>query len=173
MDDGTRRARILVVISAGLLASAALAVQACSDDDTATATDAGSDAAEAGQEAGPPDSATCDLGANLLERLPDASIADGASTSGICIGCVDTKCGSQVNACNKSCECQNAAYRGLNCFLQNSTNPTPCLAQFTTGVDPQVQAIGISLAACVNANCKKDCATSTFQPGADAGDAGD
>ena len=127
-------------------------------DDTATP-DA---VADAPIDTGPADSATCDLSANLLDKIPDASIADGASTTGICLGCASAHCGSTISQCNESCPCQSAVSTGLSCFLQNPTSPTVCLLGFT-GVDSTTQGLGFSLVTCVETSCDNECQASKFE----------
>jgi hypothetical protein len=160
-----------LLFAAGLLVgSTSFVIQACgkSDDSEATA-DAGDDGASGDTGAG--DSATCDLSQNLLDTIPDAAIADGASSTGICLGCVSANCPKQVASCNALCECKGFAATGLDCYAKNSTNPTVCLAGFALGgVSPSVQTLGIQLLGCVNTNCQKQCATSSYER-SDAGDA--
>jgi hypothetical protein len=145
-----------------LFAFAALAAftPACGSttDDTAP-TDAAGDVAV---DTGPPDSATCDLSANLLDKIPDASIADGASTTGICLGCASANCGSFISQCNQSCPCQSAISTGLTCYVQHSDQPTVCVASFL-GVDPNIQTIGFSLVSCVQTKCDNECQASKFE----------
>jgi hypothetical protein len=164
------RARLIVVAFSGALVAAACAIQACGDTEPIAPVDP----PDSGPETAPPplDAATCDLSANLLDKVPDASIADGASTSGICVRCANQKCATQVAACNASCACQSAVGKGLDCYLKNSSNPSVCVASLTgSGVDFKIQAIGIAFITCLNTSCKSECATATFQ--ADGGDAGD
>jgi hypothetical protein len=143
-------------------------MQACGDTENPVAppgVDSGPEVAPP-----PPDAATCDLSANLLDKIPDAAIADGASTSGVCIRCANAKCATQVSACNANCQCQSVVARGLDCYLKNTTDPTACLAQFAT-VDVKIQSIGLVLVTCLNSACEQECATASFQE-ADGGDGG-
>ena len=163
----------LVAGSIGLVA-AAFVIQACGETEATTdpAADTGADVAvaDSGQKAAAPgddDAATCDLSADFTKKIPDASIADGASTSGICLQCAQAKCQAQLDDCNTDCPCQELAAEGLDCYLKNASNPLACAASFT-GVDDDTQQIGFALIGCINSGCKKECATDSFQP-TDAG----
>jgi hypothetical protein len=156
------RARLILVLGSIAFVGVGLVAQACSSSPAVDASDAGADVIEA--EAAVVDAATCDLSANLLDKIPDAEVADGATTTGICIQCTNSKCATQVGACNASCKCQNAAGAGLECYLKDPQNATACIIPFTSGgVDLKVQAIGIQLLGCINTNCKDSCATAKFE----------
>lgn len=174
------RPRLMIVAGSLALVGAAIVVQACGDSEPVTsapANDAGTDVTDAGQtpsdSARPAeeDAAPCDTTKSFLAEIPDAAIADGASTIGICAQCADTKCSAQVEACNQDCPCQEVAPPTLKCFLENPGNPLLCAAGFAT-VPQTTQQIGFALIQCINASCKDECATSAFQPpdgGADDG----
>lgn len=168
--------------SSASLALVAVGLEACGGDSTeATPTaDSGSEAAadvvvEAAPDA-PADAATCDLSADFTTQIPDASIADGASTSGICAGCVKSKCAAQVEKCNKDCNCQGLAADALECFVKNGSSQAgllTCAAGFAS-VPTETRNTGIALFSCVNGSCAQECATSQFlDGGTDASDAGD
>jgi hypothetical protein len=147
-----------------------LAIQACSSsDETGPAADAGGDEA-AVVAAGPPDGATCDLSANLLDKIPDADIPDSSTTTGICLGCVNAKCGAPVGQCNASCPCQAAVSSGLECYVKNSANPGLCILAFQAGgSDPTVTPIGLALVSCVQSACPVECGQKSATPGGDGG----
>lgn len=163
---------LLTVVSAGLF-SAGFVIQACgSTTNDATVTDAGTDAFEAGikdtsvpdaKDAAPP----CDTTADLTTKIPDASIADGASTSGICVGCMKRVCPEALAACNMDCTCQGLAGDALNCFVK--TQAISCGAPFLSGGSSTL-AIGKQLLGCVSGGCADECAFSSFimDGGADA-----
>ena len=148
-----------VSLSLGLAALVLQAVPACGSTDSTAAPDAEVDAPV---DTGPPDSATCDLSANLLDKIPDASLADGASTTGLCLGCANAHCGSTIQQCNQSCPCQGAVSSGLTCFLQNPGSPTSCLGSFLT-VDSQTQSLGFGLLSCVQTFCDNECQASKLE----------
>src|SRR5437588_9668241 len=104
-------------------------IQACGGDTSSgtTPTDAGNDVTLDTKPPPPPppddagaDSATCDLSADFTTKIPDASIADGESTTGICIGCVEAKCKKDLDSCNQYCPCQSAAAKALECYAKNT-----------------------------------------------------
>jgi hypothetical protein len=136
-----------------------LAVEACSSSDAAGPTaDAGDESAA---DTGPPDSATCDLSANLLDKIPDAEIPDSSTTTGVCLGCVNAKCESSIAQCNASCPCQAAVASGLQCYLNNPAAAAGCITQFTGGgggFDPNVSTIAFALLPCVQNGCPTECA---------------
>jgi hypothetical protein len=149
------------------VAAASLAVEACSSSDSvAPVVDGG---VEAAAETGPPDSATCDLGANLLDQIPDADIPDSSTTTGICLGCVSAKCGSSITQCNQSCPCQAEVASGLQCYVKNPSDPLGCVTPFFAGGDPQTKTIALTLLPCVQSGCPVECG----QKGSSQGDGGD
>jgi hypothetical protein len=150
----------LIAAGVGLLAFGWVA-QACSSGSNVDASDAGS-GADVAQEAAV--DAGCDLSSNLLDQIPDAEIADGASTTGACVACLNSQCSQQVNSCNQLCTCKNATAKGLDCYLKNPAGATACLVAFTgAGIDLKVQTIGLGLLGCVQSKCKEGCATASFQ----------
>jgi hypothetical protein len=164
----------LTVLSAGLF-GAGFAVQACGSttNDVATVADSGPEAAiepvmkdssvPDAKDAAPP----CDTTADLTTKIPDASIADGASTSGLCVGCMKTVCPEALAACNMDCTCQGLAGDALNCFVK--TQAISCGAPFLSGGSSTL-AIGKQLLGCVSGGCADECAFSAFNMdgGADA-----
>ena len=166
------RARFVLLGFSGFLFTAGAAVQACGGDSSPSApSDAGADAPV---DTGPADSAPeaaadaspCDTSADFTESIPDASIADGASTTGICLGCAKTNCSAQIDACNKDCPCQGVADDALDCYSKSGGDPLACAGEFGN-VPPKTQQIGIQLFGCIQRSCKKECAADSF----DAGDA--
>lgn len=168
----------LTVVSAALF-GAGFAIQACGstvDDTTATTPDSGGpDVVEAAvkdtsvpdaKDAAPP----CDTTADLTTKIPDASIADGATTSGACVGCMKRVCPEALAACNMDCTCQGLAGDALNCFVK--TQAISCGAPFLSG-GASTLAIGRQLLGCVSGGCATECAFNAFNMdgGADAGDA--
>ena len=122
--------------------------------------------------------------ADFTAEIPDASIADGASTTGICLECAKKTCPTQIGECTQNCDCQELAVGALDCFLKNSTKSQLelfgiCGGKFG-GVNPATQQLGFGLLTCINGGCKTECATDSFQTkdagkdaAGDAGDAGD
>lgn len=169
----------IVLVAAGIgFVATAFVIQACGDTEVvATPSDSGADVAlDTGKkDTAPPDedADTCDPSADFTKEIPDAAIADGASTSGLCLQCAHAKCKAQIDECNADCTCQGLAVVGLDCYLKNTSNPLVCVNKFVGDVDQNTQAIGLALIGCINSECKSDCATAVFQDaGADAaGDA--
>lgn len=141
----------------------ATAFLACGGGETVSEPiDSGADVVDAGpKDTGPDaqDSATCDLSADFTTKIPDASIADGATTSGICMGCVNTNCRKEVAACNHDCSCQNLANNALECYIK--TQKLSCAASFA-GAGSSTQKLGIALFGCVNDSCQTECAVNSF-----------
>ncbi len=168
---------LLTVLSAGLF-GAGFAIQACGSttDEATPAVDSGTDAFEAGaKDTSVADVATdtappCDTTADLTNKIPDASIADGASTSGICVGCMKRVCPEALAACNMDCTCQGLASDALSCFVK--TQSIGCGAPFLNAGGATFN-IGKQLLTCVSGGCADECAFNAFNPdgGADAGDA--
>ncbi len=168
------RARFFVVAGGIGLVATAFVIQACGETEPtpATSADSGADVVvDSGEQkdTAPPDedAATCDPSADFTKGIPDASIADGASTSGLCLQCAHAKCKKQIDACNHDCTCQELAADGLDCYVKNTTNPMVCAGAFL-GVDQNTQTLGLAVLGCINQGCKEECATEAFQPG-DAG----
>lgn len=171
----------LAVVSASLLVTG-FGIQACGGTSEETA---GADAAPEAQaaETGPKDSSLpdvadarppCDPTKDVLKDIADASIADGASTTGACLACAKSKCAAEIGDCQKDCSrtttdlgCQDLAGKALECYAKTQDIFT-CAGQFATVGNP-TRNIGIALGACVNNNCKTECGV----PDLDAGDAGD
>jgi len=139
-------------------------IQACGGDTSSgtTTTDAGNDVTKEAAPPPPPadapsgDSATCDLSADFTKKIPDASIADGESSTGICIGCVEAKCKTDLNKCNEYCPCQNAAANALECYAKNADNPFKC-AGTVAGTDSKTQGILLGLGGCLQSKCQTEC----------------
>jgi hypothetical protein len=177
MRMGTR----LVVIGVGAASAiTALMIQACgdtTDDNPVTPADAAVEAVadtSPPKEAAPPadPDAGCDTAANFTNGIPDAAIADGASTSGICVGCANTQCKAEVTGCNQNCRCQNLMGEALSCYLKNPSNATACAGGFITA-DQTTQGLGIALLRCLQTKCDDECAAAAFQDGGrDGGDGG-
>jgi hypothetical protein len=168
----------LVLVSAALVASG-FAIQACgSTVDETAAVDAGTDALEAAvakdvnqpdvKDAAPP----CDPNKDYLKDIPDASLADGATTTGACLSCANAKCKAEISACAKDCICQNLAGDAIACYLKGGSILS-CGSGFAM-VPTATRNIGISLFGCLNNECPNECATSAFDPdGGGGGDGGD
>lgn len=175
------RIRAFIFLAAVCSTSAGFAIQACGGDSVAdppATTDSGA------QETGPADTGpkdtgvdvfdagpSCDPSADITKGIPDASLADGATTTGVCLACMKSKCDKETKACAAECGCQKIAKDGLDCYLKNTANPIVCAGNFSgAGISQKTQAAGLALIGCVNDECNAECAVSAFDP--DAGDGG-
>ncbi len=151
-----------------VLVGAAAGIQACGGDTTtATPVDAGNDHtvdvvpmdAPAPMDAGQ-DTNLCDPDADFLSKIPDASLDDGASSTGICAGCVESKCSKEVAACKANCNCQGAADKGLVCFAMNGLDIQKliaCLSKAGVNAAALASGPGQSLLTCAGASCPTEC----------------
>jgi hypothetical protein len=165
---------LFLCVSAGLVGGG-FALQACggSQSDTAAVVDAGGDVVDATvKDTNAPDvkdsAPPCDPTADFLKGIPDASLADGATTTGACLGCAKSKCTNELAACSKDCACQNLAGDAVDCYLKGGSILS-CGSSFAT-VPASTRNIGIAVFGCINSECPTECATSAFNPdgGADA-----
>jgi hypothetical protein len=176
------RVRVFILGISVSLVAAAVAIQACGGDTSnpSTPSDAGQEAAKeaAPQDTGSDvavDSATCDLSTDFTTKIPDASIADGASTTGICVGCAEAHCKKDINDCNASCECKGLMDKALECYAKNSSKGTTALfacVQPFISASSQTQQIGQSLIGCLQASCDQECPVPQGPDGGDGGDGG-
>ena len=169
---------LFLCVSAGLVAGG-FAIQACggTQSDSATVVDAGLDVVDATvKDTNAPDvkdaAPACDPTADFLKDIPDASLADGATTSGICLGCAKSKCKNELSACSKDCTCQGLAGDAIDCYLKSTTkNPTDlikCAGGFAS-VPTATRNIGLGVFGCISNECSVECATAEFtDAGADA-----
>lgn len=169
------------LVSSSLLATV-LVVQACgSTEDASSPADAGTDAvvtetgpADTGAKDGGSDSQTpCDTSKDFLADVPDADIADGASSSGVCLGCLKNKCKSSLDMCNVDCNCREVVSGALDCYAKGG-QVIQCVLGSKTQPTMKTQQIGLALFGCMQQSCNDECAVDEFLPdGGDAGDSGD
>ncbi len=167
------RLRFLVVLIAIGTTGGAFCVQACSSSDDVTADLA--DAAEGGfresgaldvSEAEPP----CDPAADLFAKVHDASIGDGASTTGVCIGCAKARCQESIVACTADCPCQGIVGRALECYL--TTQQLGCASELTNYlVTSETRSDALRILGCVQSECPAECVIDAGSA-PDASDAG-
>lgn len=165
--EESMRSRILVLGGVFGLSAIMLSAQACGETEPAAVveSDSGADVDDSGQAdvvTADEDAATCDLSADFTADIPDADIADGASTSGLCLQCAHRVCEAPIASCNANCTCQGLAGGALECFLHNADNPVVCAGDFM-GVDDETRNLGFALVMCIDAHCKSECATTSFQ----------
>jgi hypothetical protein len=151
--------RVAVVLASLALCVGTLTIDACSSDDAAPAEKV--DAADASTNEGgiPLEDAEvrCDPDASLLERIEDASIADGASTTGICAACLDERCSYELAHCAEDCQCQGIVGDALQCYL--TTQDIACLGRLTNYLVRQdTRARALQLSGCARSACAMECA---------------
>ena len=171
----TMRARFFILAISFGSSCAGLGVEACSGSSTdeASSNDAGGAEAAARDvlaydQSEPP---TCDVDADFTANVVDASLADGATTSGACVACMRTTCSEAVAACNKDCKCQNIAAGVLDCFVKSQL--LSCSAPFYLGVIKQGLPSGKALLGCVTVDCANACGFSSSSGDGGIGDSSD
>jgi hypothetical protein len=162
------RLRLLVVLVTTGLLGGAFCVQACgSSDELRVAAPA---AAEGGvRESGSPDVADpeppCDRSADLFAKVHDASIGDGASTTGLCASCMKSSCDEAIAKCTADCPCQGIVGRALDCYL--TTQQLGCAEELTSYlVTSETRSNALRILGCAQSECPAECA---IDAGADAG----
>ncbi|MDB4937163.1 MAG: hypothetical protein JWP87_4135 [Labilithrix sp.] len=169
----------LAFVSIGLLGGA-LAVQACSASDV-TADDVVDAATGEGgrREAASDDAADrdppCNRAADLFARVHDASIGDGSSTTGLCLGCARKECGAAIANCTEDCPCQEIVRNALECYL--TTQMIGCASELANiFVTKETRKDALSLLGCVQSTCPVECAVDAgpdAEPSSDAAADGD
>lgn len=154
------RQRLSVVLASLAVCAGTFAIDACSSDDAPPPSD-GTDASSSSTSDAtfvPVDAEVrCDPDADLLERLEDASIADGASTTGICAGCLDVKCSYELAHCAEDCQCQGIVGDALQCYL--TTQDIACLGRLTSYLVRQdTRGRALQLSGCARSSCASECA---------------
>ena len=179
------RTRFFFLAASVTSIAAAAVAQGCGETEaTPGAGDAGADVAA---DTGPKKDATppaedaeppCDTTQDFSKDIPDAEIADGASTTGICVGCAQTNCKKFIDECNENCQCQELAGEALECYAKTA-NIVGCAGQFASSkISKETQTTAFGLFSCLNDSCKDECATEQFADGGpdggpkDAGDGG-
>lgn len=173
------RTRFLVLGVSALFLTTGVAIVACGGDEESGPATSSADAGDENQgptttpsEAGTPkDSSTadtgtgCDTSKNFLEGIPDASIADGATTSGACLGCLQKSCNGALDKCNKDCNCREVVSEALACYLDGKGDILTCALNSDTSPSSSTQTLGLQIGGCVQNNCKEDCAFGEFDAG--------
>lgn len=164
---------VLLSIFAGL-AGAVTGAQGCSADESVTGD--GPDASESGARQGdppiPPETGpACDPKGDLFRLVRDASIGDGASTTGVCLGCSKAKCAEAIANCTENCPCQAIVSRAIECYL--TTQQIGCAADLADIlVTPTTRKYALQVLGCAQSECPVECAVdagTTTDPDAGAG----
>jgi hypothetical protein len=152
--------RISIVLASLVVCAGTLAIDACSSDDAPPASPAGDASDTVANDGGlvlEDAEVRCDPDASLLERVEDASIADGASTTGICAKCLDEKCSYELAHCAEDCPCQAIVGDALQCYL--TTQDIACLGRLTNYLVRQdTRARALQLSGCARSSCSNECA---------------
>jgi hypothetical protein len=168
----------LVGVSVSLLAVIG-GIEACggSEDSTPATTDSGpaeTSTQDVAKDTSPvdtgADTATCDLSADFTKKIPDASLADGESSTGLCVGCAEAHCKSDIDKCNASCECKGLMDTALVCFAKNGAS-IQCAGPFINA-SKDTQNIGFGLAGCLQSSCPSECPAPNDGGITDAADGG-
>ena len=168
------RGRSIVALASVAALGGALAVQACSSSDPVTDTSPDASAEGSSPEAAIVDAAPpepeCDLDADLLAKVKDASIGDGSSTTGICLGCARKQCDKPIADCTHDCLCQSIVSDAIGCYL--TTQQIGCAAKLANYlVKPVTRQYALAVLGCVQEECPVECAVDAGMPtdaGADA-----
>lgn len=111
--------------------------------------------------------ARCDPDASLLDRIEDASIADGASTTGVCAACLAERCSYELAHCAEDCPCQGIVGDALQCYL--TTQDIACLGRLTNYLVRQdTRGRALQLSGCARSSCPIECAVDGGAPVPDA-----
>lgn len=159
---------------AGALALAGLAIEACSSDGDAPGAVAspdgdGGSSERAAFDAGQPEPA-CDPNADLLAKVDDASIADGSSTTGVCLSCARARCSEAIAECTGECACQRIVSDAIGCYV--TTQQITCAAELANVFVKNVtRQHALALVGCVKSACTAECVIDGGAPDA-AEDAG-
>ena len=86
----------------------------------------------------------CDTNADFLKDIPDASLADGATTTGVCLGCAKSKCKTELAACSADCACQGIAGEAIDCYAEGRTRSSQCGERLRGELPTATQNIGLS-----------------------------
>lgn len=171
------KARVVLLWTCISALPAAVIQVACGGEDTGgaakadsgeasndAASDGSRDAAKPKPDAGgdDDDDDNCDKTADFTKNIPDASIADGASSTGACVACTNAKCKTFVKACNENCICQGVAGDALTCFLDHPgdiyTMIAACADKLGDSLgDKDAQNAALGVVTCVNSQCKEEC----------------
>lgn len=155
----------MVITSAGLLA-ASLSILACGGDsedstgdrDSNLVADGSAEASDAGSDVR---ADACDTPTDILATVPDASLADGSTSSGLCMACLDSKCSSVIDKCEQDCNCRAVVSDVLGCFSQKG-DLMSCFTSTVEQPSAATQALGLSFLSCVSGPCEQACGSSAM-----------
>lgn len=95
--------------------------------------------------------------------MKDASIADGATTTGICVGCMRSNCEEQVRACAINCQCQGIMGDAIECYF--TTQNLACAGRLTDYlVRQETRAAALTMLGCARTSWTEECALEAGAP---------
>ena len=151
-------------------------VEACTsgDPDAGDSADAAAENARDTSYAFEEAEALCDPDADILNEVQDASIGDGASTTGICVACMRKTCATPLADCARDCLCQGIMRDAIGCYLE--TQNIVCLGKLTSYLlTNATRSKALAVAGCAQAGCPTECAvdagpdsSTPFDAGSDA-----
>jgi hypothetical protein len=151
--------RWLAFASSLALCMGSLAIDACSSDDAPPSGTPDGSVAPTNEGGLVLEDAevSCDPDASLLDRVEDAAILDGASTTGICSACLGERCSYELGHCAEDCMCQGIVGDALQCYL--TTQDIACLGRLTNYLVRQdTRGRALQLAGCARSSCSAECA---------------
>jgi hypothetical protein len=166
--------------------TAAAGFAACggSTDDNSGGSDAGKDVAaidsSPGADTGPADAGPGPVDSSIpcvfpdadLTTIspPDAALNDAGASLGTCLACTQTKCGTQLKACNGDCTCASTIAGFYECLGKPGGSLFGCAGSLGSGGLSNPATSG--LVTCVGQGCTAACGVPTTggtDSGTDAG----
>ena len=181
--------RKIVFGASSCLVVAGLFAGGCGSTESTPAADAGRDAVVVDVTQPLPDTGpdvvdtgvtACAVDADItMINVPDASLADGASSIGRCSSCVQTTCKMPLANCNEDCDCKSALVDFFTCYSGGGSITKCGLPLGTLG--GSARTLGQALIVCIDPalaglpapGCKDDCAVNALFPDAGKTDASD
>jgi hypothetical protein len=164
-----KRVRIGLVVVASALAVGMMTAQGCGG--TEEVADASADTSvpdtsvadtSVPKDAGKDTAPACDPNIDPFKNVQDASVGDSGLTTGLCAGCLKSKCKTEVDTCMKDCTCQEPIIAVLECVLKPGSGgvsqQTLLLCASGLATAPQsVQTNGLAIAGCIQDKCAAEC----------------
>lgn len=152
------------LVGLGVMAPLALVVGEGCGGDSATAADAGTEAATADvavQDVAPDkevvDAAPGCIDADLATLSPaDAALNETGASIGTCVACSRANCNNFLTQCNADCDCKTAVVDFYACVAKGGAL-TQCGIQNLGSLGGNAAQIGQSLGRCVISSCRTQC----------------
>ena len=164
-----KRVRIGLVVVASALAVGMMTAQGCGGTEEVAAAAADTSVPDTSvpdtsvpKDAGKDTAPACDPNIDPFKNVQDASVGDSGLTTGLCAGCVKSKCKAEVDTCMKDCTCQEPIIAVLECVLKPGSGgvsqQTLLLCASGLATAPQsVQTNGLAIAGCIQDKCAAEC----------------